>query len=454
MCSFSSHVLVSLDNHRSAFTKSDSDNYILRVENESLSLQLQQLENERSYFVNQVANLSSDNLQLCSQHEPLTRTISQLRYDLSHSNKLRETLSDENQLLLREREAFSKNQIAASRELAASQKICNRLERDLRRSQEDFKILEASFSKEKSLLTRELDELRKVSDAEKNKFVLARMSLKSKVEELESKCKQFEESHVAIEKENKSLRSQRKKFSSRLKGTVGDSFDNHMDSLKNVQSSLIQHLIAEREGSRRFSCLCFRIELFYIVIPLSAFIPLIVLTFLIAASERSLKASLTTAETKLSQLKNKLTLLSTSRALSRERYERRIDYAEHVKEVCDRNNQRKVRRDTLLEAQVLMNEILLSHSLPPESLTSDDIGDDEVPRKEDADYYYESSGEDFDEDGNLVDGDGKVLLKADFADKTASQGDAVKEIVEENPAQQVVNEALLKDTGDANETEA
>ena len=75
-----------------------------------------------------------------------------------------------------------------------------------------------------------------------------------------------------------------------------------------------------------------------------------------------------------------------------------------------------MRRETLAEAQALMNEILISHSLPPRTLGSDDIGKDEVPRDEDSDYHYDSGDEDFDAEGNLVDRDGKILFKADFAD--------------------------------------
>ena len=141
------------------------------MENESLSAQLQQLENKHSYSVDQVATLSNDNLQLYSQQESLTNKISQLRYDLMQSNWLRETLSDENQTWLREREIFLNNQVTASRELAVFQNTCSRLERDLQSSQENLKTLEASSAKEKSLLTRELDELRRTSDEEKNKFI-------------------------------------------------------------------------------------------------------------------------------------------------------------------------------------------------------------------------------------------------------------------------------------------
>ena len=130
--------------------------------------------------------------------------------------------------------------------------------------------------------------------------------------------------------------------------------------------------------------------------------------------------------------------------------------------IFDKNNQRKVRRDTIAEAQVLMNKVLISHSLPPQSLTSDEIGKDEIPRQEDDDYYYESSGEDFDEDGNLVDKDGKILLRADFADKDGktpaeSQGDitrSAEKIGEEGPTEQIVDETLLKNAGSTNEDEA
>ena len=228
----------------------------MRLENESLSAQLQQLENEHTYSVDQVATLSNDNLQLYSQQESLTNKISQLRYDLMQSDWLRETLADENQTWLREREIFFNNQAIASRELAIFQNACSRLERNLLLSQENLKTLEASFAKEKSLLTCELDELRRTSDVEKNKFIQARMSMRNKIEELYAQCKQLELSHATVVKENKALRSQKKRFNSRMKGTVGDSFDNHMDSLKTVQSSLVQHLASEKEGSHRFDCLC------------------------------------------------------------------------------------------------------------------------------------------------------------------------------------------------------
>ena len=98
--------------------------------------------------------------------------------------------------------------------------------------------------------------MRKSSDVEKNKFIHARISLTKKIEDQYIQYKQLESSHAVIAKENKFLRSQKKKFNSRLKGTVGDSFDIHMDSLKTVQSSLVQHLISEKEGSHRFDCLC------------------------------------------------------------------------------------------------------------------------------------------------------------------------------------------------------
>jgi hypothetical protein len=196
--------------------------------------------------------------------------------------------------------------------------------------------------------------------------------------------------------------------------------------------------------------------IFLVILPFSNYFNL----FLFSASEKSLQASLSAAEMKLSQSKKKLALLSASRALSRDRYERRIDFVEHSMGICDKNNQKKVRRNTLAEAEVLMNKVLISHSLPPQSLTSDDIGEDEIPRQEDDDYYYESSGEDFDEDGNLVDKDGKILFKADFAGKDgkapteSSHEDITRsagKIGEEGSSEQIVDEALLKNAGDTNE---
>ena len=250
------YVLVSLDRHRSAYNKLDSDNHILQLEKDSLSAQLQQLENEQTYSVDQVAALSNDNSQLYAQQESLTSKISQLEYDLMQSDWLRKSLSVENQTWHREREVLLNNQVTASRELASLQNTCNYLERDLLLSQENLKTLEISYAKEKSALAREIEGLRKASDAEKNKFIQSRISLKNKIENLDSQRKQLALSHETIAKENKALRSQKKKFDSRVKGTVGDTFDNHMDSLKMVQSSLVQHLISEKEGSHMFDCHC------------------------------------------------------------------------------------------------------------------------------------------------------------------------------------------------------
>ena len=103
--------------------------------------QYQQLDNLHTFSIDQIRNLSNDNLQLCSRQEILTDRISQLTYSLKKTNLLKDTLSEENGTLLRERQLFLNRQSISSQELTTFQNICNRLERDLQLSQDNFKVL-------------------------------------------------------------------------------------------------------------------------------------------------------------------------------------------------------------------------------------------------------------------------------------------------------------------------
>ena len=75
---------------------------------------------------------------------------------------------------------------------------------------------------------------------------------------------------------------------------------------------------------------------------------------------------------------------------------------------------RRVRRETIEEAQVLMNNFLLANSLPAANLGSGEIGQDEVPRAEDSDYHYESGDETLDEEGNIRDRNGNIIASLEY----------------------------------------
>ena len=140
-------------------------------------------------------------------------------------------------------------------------------------------------------------------------------------------------------------------------------------------------------------------------------------------------ASLSAAEEKLAKARKENALLAANLSLSRDRHERRIDYLKHSKDVACRNLMRRVRRETIEEAQVLMNNYLLANSLPAANLGSGEIGQDEVPRAKDNDYHYESGDETLDEEGNIRDRNGNIIASIEYeAEPSADKsGEAIQD---------------------------
>ena len=138
-------------------------------------------------------------------------------------------------------------------------------------------------------------------------------------------------------------------------------------------------------------------------------------------------------------------LLAATLSLSRDRHERRIDYLEHSKDIESRNLQKRVRRETLEEAQILMNNILISNSLPIANIgSSAAIDPDEVPRAKDNDYYYESGDETLDDEGNLRDKNGNIIAFFEYVAEPVANvvGEESQDIVrDEPPPQEVQQEA-------------
>ena len=125
-------------------------------------------------------------------------------------------------------------------------------------------------------------------------------------------------------------------------------------------------------------------------------------------------ASLSAAEEKLAKARKENALLVANLSLSRDRHERRIDYLKHSKDIACRNLMKRVRRETLEEAQILMNNVLIANSLPAANLGSAEIGQEEIPRAMDSDYHYESGDETLDEEGNLRDRNGNIIASIEY----------------------------------------
>ena len=229
----------------------ESSNYELNLGRENLEAEYHQLDNLHSYSVDQVAVLTNDNSYLYSQQEALNREILHLKNLLKKADLLKDTLTEENEILSREKRSYSNNIAISSQENTTLRNICDRLERDLRVSQNALRTLQESSLLEKNSLKSQIEELQQLSDAEKNKFILNRMALTDKIEQLNNQYTQLELSNTTLAKENKSLRSREKKFKSRMKGNSGDTFDGHMNSLQDIQASLVQSLVSQKEGSCR-----------------------------------------------------------------------------------------------------------------------------------------------------------------------------------------------------------
>lgn len=187
------------------------------------------------------------------------------------------------------------------------------------------------------------------------------------------------------------LLSKENNLKSRLKGIVGDKFDDAMNHWENTFLSLVQNLILQKEDS-----------------------------------EKKLLSSISTLDAGLAKIRKENGLLVSHLAHSRDRAQRRYDYLAYFKDMEIRNRDKAFLRQVHLSAEVLINEILLSNSFPLVSIKPLEVNDDEIPHPADSNQDY-SSGEENDFPGDSTDKQGISLQKATNSGELTTGGNPNEE---------------------------
>ena len=301
--------------------------------------QYNQLDNLYSYSLDQINNLTNENTRLVQRQDLLSNEVSRLSYSLTKANLGMKTLSDENKTLSQEKRIYLNKMAISSQQLSILQKVYDDQEQSLRS------------------LRNELKEVTESSIAERDTLIQGRIALSVKANQLKEQYSKLEESYSSLAKKNAFLISKEKNLQSRLKGLVGDKFDDAMDHWENSCLSLIQHLTSQKEGSHNSLT---ALTIFSLSCLFEFFILLKFCILLFAESEKNLQSSNSVLEAKYAKIRKENALLVSVLTGSRDRAERRLDYLAYFKDIQDRNHQRALLRQVHLRAEVLVNDILLS----------------------------------------------------------------------------------------------
>lgn len=193
-----------------------------RVDIDSWMDQFNQLDNLHTYSVDRINNLNHENVQLLQKQYLLNSEISRISYFLTKAKLALKTYSDENKTLSQEKRGFLNKVVSTSQQLSNLQRICDNQEQCLHS------------------LKLELKEVTESSIAEKNSLLQSRITLSIRTNQPKEEYSKLKDSHTTLAKENTLLLSKEKNLKSRLKGIVGDKFDDSMNHWENTFLTLVQ----------------------------------------------------------------------------------------------------------------------------------------------------------------------------------------------------------------------
>ncbi|XP_026400236.1 uncharacterized protein LOC113296115 [Papaver somniferum] len=186
-----------------------------QANNEKLQTQLNQLNNQHSYSLDHINNLTHENNHLIQEIEVLNSQISHFSKLSRNADLIHETLSEENHTFSREKHSFLSKEAMFSHQYSILQKINEDQARSLRSLEVHHETL--------------LKDLK----TQNEKIIQSKISLTEKKNQLQEQYNQLRHSHDALKKKNKSLSADEKKIRSRLNGSVDDDIDKAMESMKN-----------------------------------------------------------------------------------------------------------------------------------------------------------------------------------------------------------------------------
>ncbi|XP_026410135.1 spindle pole body component 110-like [Papaver somniferum] len=360
--------------------------------NEKLQIQLNQLNNQHSYSLDQINNLTHENSHLTREIKILNAQISHLS-ELLYSADLRyQTLSEEIHSLSMEKGSFLKKEAMFPRQYLILQKINDDQEQALRSLEVQY---EASF---------------KELNIHNKKIIQSKVNLTVKMNQLQEQYDQLKHSHDVLKKKNNSLSADEKKIRSRLNGLVGDDFDKAMGSLKN-NTLAFSKLCEGSEKSNQSTISQLRFDL---------------------AKVRKDRANLEISYTNL----------EVSLTASRDRARRRFIFLQNFMEMNARNIEKEVIRKAHVNAQTLVNQILLRNSLSRVTVPPLNISEDEKYPEPDSDYEFVSEDE-RDHEDNIDVSFSEDQLKKDKSGNVDSVDKADAEVKDPNPIHKIDAEKSL-----------